>query len=77
MADITLAIDEETLAKVRRYAARRETSVDAIVREHLDGIARTEDRLKDVVAELKRLSETSPAALGPGYVWRREDSYGR
>ncbi|MBV9740938.1 MAG: hypothetical protein JOZ30_14980, partial [Hyphomicrobiales bacterium] len=54
-----------------------DTTVNAIVREHLEQIARNEDRLKQVVAELRRMSETSTAELGPGYKWEREDCYER
>ncbi|SDR46060.1 hypothetical protein SAMN05519103_03437 [Rhizobiales bacterium GAS113] len=77
MKNITLAVDEDVLDKVRKYAVSRDTTVNAIVREHLEQIAKNDDRLKQVVAELRRLSENSTAELGPGYKWNREDCYER
>ena len=77
MKNITLAIDDAVLDRVRRYAASHDTTVNAIVREHLEQIAKNEDRLKQVVAELRRMSETSTAELGQDYKWNREDGYDR
>jgi septation ring formation regulator EzrA len=76
MKNITLAVNENVLEKVRRYAVSRDTTVNAIVREHLEQIAKNQDRLKQVVAELRKPSENSQAELGPGYKWSREDCYG-
>ena len=50
---------------------------NAIVREHLEQIAKKDDRLKQVVAELRRMSENSTAELGPDYRWKREDCHER
>jgi hypothetical protein len=77
MKNITLAVDEGVLTKVRRYAAHRNTTVNAIVRDHLERIARNQDRRKQVIAELKQMSEKSTAELGRGYKWNREDCYER
>jgi plasmid stability protein len=77
MKNITLAIDDDVLEKVRRYAASHDTTVNALVRDHLAQIAKNTDRLKQVVAELKQMSETSSADLGPDYKWRREDCHER
>jgi hypothetical protein len=77
MKNITLAIDEGVLNKVRRYAAHRNTTVNALVRDHLERIARNEDRKKRVIAELKAMSEKSTAELGADYKWNREDCYER
>lgn len=77
MKNINLAIDDAVWDRVRRYAASRDTTVSAIVREHLEQIAKNEDRLKQVVGELRRMSQTSNAELGPDYKWNREDCYER
>jgi hypothetical protein len=77
MKNITLAVDEDVLDKVRKYAVSHDTTVNAIVREHLEQIAKNADRLKEVVAQLRRLSENSSAELGPDYRWKREDCYDR
>ena len=41
MKNITLSVDEKVLAAVRRYSAERESSVNALVREFLTGLAET------------------------------------
>ncbi|MBV8427181.1 MAG: hypothetical protein JOZ88_08095 [Hyphomicrobiales bacterium] len=45
----------------------------ATVREGLDESATHRDRLKQIIAELRQMSENSTAELGP----RREDCYER
>ncbi|MFI5010802.1 MAG: hypothetical protein ACHQAY_00495 [Hyphomicrobiales bacterium] len=77
MKSISLAIRDEISSKVRRYTAAHDTTVDTIIREHLAQIAKNEDRLREVVAKLRRMSETSPAELGPDYTWNREDCHER
>lgn len=42
MKNITLNVDEKILAAVRRYAAERDSSVNALVREYLAAIAQRE-----------------------------------
>ena len=77
MKNITLAIGEDVLDKVRSYAVERKTTVNAIVRQHLEKIANENDLRAEALRQLKRLSETTTATLGPGYKWNREDLYDR
>ncbi|MBV9754569.1 MAG: hypothetical protein JO188_18765 [Hyphomicrobiales bacterium] len=77
MKNITLGIKDDVLEKIKKYAVRRETTVNAIVREHLEQIAKNDDRLKQVVSELRQMSENSTAELGRHYKWKREDCYER
>jgi hypothetical protein len=76
MKNLTLAIDEKVLEKVRRYAARRDTTVNAIVREHLGRIARNDDRAREAIRELREMSDRSDAEIGP-IAWTRDDLYAR
>ena len=76
MKNITLAIDEDVLAKVRLIAAEKNTTVNAIVRDHLTGLATQEDRSKAAIAELLRLSDESDAEVG-SITWKRQDLYER
>lgn len=76
MKNITLAIEENVLAAVRRYAAIRNTSVNAIVREHLGRIARDQDRSREAIRELREMSDRSSAEIGP-VTWTRDDLYDR
>jgi hypothetical protein len=64
------------LAAVRRYAAERDSSVNALVREYLTDIARREDRAAQARKRLKQLSRQSKARVG-SKTWRREDLHER
>jgi hypothetical protein len=77
MKNITLAIDEDVLDAARLYAAKNKTTVNALVRLHLEQIARNEDRLKQAMAELKAMSASSSARLGTDYRFDREATYER
>jgi hypothetical protein len=77
MKNITLSVDEKVLEKVRVIAAERNTTVNALVRLHLEQMARNEDRARRAIAELRRMSETTEARLGPDYTFDREATYER
>ena len=64
MKNITLSVDDDVLEAVRRYAAVHRTSVNALVREELNRIARTHGRIEDAMKELRLLSARSPGLLG-------------
>ncbi|MBN9021068.1 MAG: hypothetical protein J0H08_03045 [Rhizobiales bacterium] len=76
MKNITLAVDEAVLEEVRRFAARRNTSVNALVREHLARIAKNENRVRDAMRELREMSDRSDAEVGP-ITWTRDALYDR
>jgi len=76
MKNITLAIDEGTLNAVRRYAAAHNTSLNAIVRQHLTRIATGEDRAREAIRELRAMSDRSAADIGP-VTWKRDDLHDR
>jgi hypothetical protein len=77
MKNITLAIDDEVLDKVRAYPADQKTSVNAIVRRHLEKLAAENDRWAEARRQLLRLAHTSKGRLAPDYVWNREELYDR
>jgi hypothetical protein len=74
--NVTLSIDEEVLAVVRRYAAERDSSVNAIVREFLTAIAQREDRAKKARQRIRELSESSDARIG-SKSWTRDQLHAR
>ena len=76
MKNITLAVDERVLAKVRRYAANRNTTVNALVRQELERIAGNEDRVGQAMRELRKMSDRSNASIGP-ITWTRDDIHER
>lgn len=62
MKNITLRIDDEILAAVRRYSAERNTSVNALVREFLTNLA-GQDRARRARIRLRQLSKESTGRL--------------
>ncbi len=68
MKNITLAVDDEVLAAVRKLAAERNTTVNGLVRDYLTSLA--EQVRKEAGArarkELVRLSEESTAGMAVG-----------
>ena len=44
MKNITLAMDEKVLREARRYAAKHDTTVNALVRDFLTRLATQEDK---------------------------------
>jgi plasmid stability protein len=76
MKNITLAVPDDILERARVIAARKNTSINEVVRKHLEQMVRNEDRLGEALKELRAMSETTSARLGKDYVFRREDAYG-
>lgn len=62
--NITLSVDESVLRTVRVYAAQRGSSVNALVREFLAGIATREDRVSRARERIRELSGESNARVG-------------
>jgi plasmid stability protein len=71
MKNVTLNVDEKVLAAVRRYAAEHDSSVNAMVREFLTGIAEREDRAARARARIRKLSRNSRARVG-ARTWSRD-----
>ena len=75
MKNLTLAIDDDVLDEVREIAARRRTTVNALVRDYLTQVAAEEGRIAQARKELRELMDNSTARLGPDYKWNREELY--
>jgi hypothetical protein len=76
MKNITLSVEEDVLAAVRRHAAERNSSVNALVREYLTNLAAHEDRANRARARLRQLSKQSVGRLGKR-TWTRDDLHDR
>ena len=76
MKNITLSVDEKVLAAVRRVAADNDTTVNAIVREHLARLAEHADRAALARKRIRELSESSDARIGSS-VWQRDELHER
>lgn len=73
--NITLSVDESVLRTVGVYAAQR-SSVNALVREFLAGIATREDRVSRARERIRELSGESNARVGSRN-WTRDDLHTR
>ncbi|MEX2580850.1 MAG: DUF6364 family protein [Verrucomicrobiales bacterium] len=70
MKNITVKIDDETYRQARLEAAKRETSVSALVREYLQKLANEEESIDTTYKErrkaLQKLWEMADAREQPG-----------
>ena len=77
MTNITLAIEEDIVKKVRKLAVERNTSLNALVRETLHQLAAREElRTEERISELMTCFETTPGKMGVKS-WSREDLHER
>ena len=76
MKNITLSVDDNVLAAVRRLAAERNSTVNALVRDYLANLATHEDRANKARARLRQMSEESQGRLGRK-TWTREQLHDR
>jgi hypothetical protein len=76
MKNITLSVDDGILAAVRRHAAERDSTVNALVREYLTNLAAHQGRASRARARLRQLSRQSLGRLGRK-TWTREDLHDR
>jgi hypothetical protein len=76
MKNITLSVDENVLAAVRRHAAEKNCTVNGLVRDYLTNLAAHEDRAKRARARLRQLSTQAQGRLGKK-TWSREDLHDR
>ena len=71
---ITLSIDDRVVAKARRIAGVRGTSLNQLIRDYLEDLTRQSDA-RDVVEQLDAMwSEGTGRSHGP---WVREELYDR
>ena len=76
MKNITLSVDETVLRTVRLYAAERGSTVNALIREFLTGLANREDRTRKARQRIMELSGRSRARIG-SRSWTREELHER
>jgi plasmid stability protein len=77
VANLTLTIDEDLLRRARIRALERGTSVNAVVREFLEGYAGSEQETSALQA-LGALADRARASSGPGgRSWTRDGIHDR
>ncbi len=74
--NITLAMDEAVLDRVRIIAAERKTTVNGMVREYLERVAATEEKASRFAERIRELRSRSRLEVGP-ITWKRDDLYDR
>jgi hypothetical protein len=77
MKNITLAIEDEVLNKVRILAAEKRTTVNALVREFLADLANRDERLAEARKQLLQLMDTSKGRMAPDWKFDREETHDR
>lgn len=77
MKNITLAIEDDILDKVRVVAAENKTTVNAMVREFLTDIAGRDERREKARRELLELMQTSTARMRPDFKFDRDETHER
>ena len=77
MPNVTLAIEDDILKKVRKLAVERNTTLTAMVRSTLRELAAREDqKTEEVIGQLRESFDTAGVRVGPP-TWSREDLHGR
>lgn len=77
MKNITLAIEDEVLDRVRIVAAEKRTTVNALVREFLADLASRDERLAEARKQLLRLMDNSEGRMAPDWKFDREETHER
>ncbi len=77
MTNLTITVDEQTLKKARMRALEEGTSVNAVLREHLETYAGVRRERREAGRKLLELSRNSGAGSGGEGLPKREDLYDR
>jgi len=73
--NLTLQLDEEVIRRARVVAAKRGTSVSALVARELDGLVEQDARYEEAWRRAEEL--LGHAVARGGRSWRRDELHGR
>ena len=76
MKNVTIALDESLLREVRRIAAERSTTLNSLIRDFLEEIARNESRAVKARRRIVELCRETQAEVGPR-TWSRDEIHER
>ena len=76
MANLTITVDEEVLKRARLKALEQGTSVNAMLRRHLEQYASGDAHRKAALATIREVSRRSRASRGKAK-WTREELHER
>jgi len=75
--NVTIALDEDLIKKVRKIAIDKNTTVTGLIRNYLNHLVEQEEKSKnEIIYELAELFDHSKAIIGEKN-WVREDLYER
>ena len=76
MKNVTLAVEEATLREVRRIAAERSTSLNAMIRQFLEQLTERESQANQARRRILELCRESTAEVGQKD-WKRGELHER
>jgi metal-responsive CopG/Arc/MetJ family transcriptional regulator len=76
MKNVTIALDESLLREVRRVAADRSTTLNAMIRAFLEDLAHRESHAVTARRRIVELCRQTKAEIGPR-TWSRDDLHER
>ena len=76
MKNVTIALDESLVREARRIAADRSTTLNAMIREFLEELARRESGAVKARRRIVELCRNSEARVGPR-TWSRDELHER
>jgi metal-responsive CopG/Arc/MetJ family transcriptional regulator len=76
MKNVTIALDESLLREVRRIAADRSTTLNAMIRGFLEELAQRESRAVKARGRIVELCRKTQAEVGPR-TWSRDEIHER
>jgi hypothetical protein len=74
--NVTIALDEGLLRDARRIAAERSTSLNALIRDFLERLARRESQARTARRRIAELCRGSDAEVGER-TWSRDELHER
>lgn len=78
MSNLTIVVDEDTLKRARIRALEEGTSVNAVLREFLEGYAGVRREQREALQRILADARKGGAGSGPGgRTWTREELYDR
>ena len=74
--NLTLSIDDQTVEQARRVASAMNKSLNQVIREYLEQLARRDQAERDI-AEFRALSEQHEGKSQSDWKWNRDEIYDR
>lgn len=74
--NLTITVDGEILKRARIRALEEDTSVNAVLRDHLEAYAREPGRRRDAVGRLVAIARTAGTGRGTA-TWTRDELHER